>query len=361
MGKKIAKIILGIIGAVLAVLVLGFVWLCVTEYRPADREKAEIAVEGELLPVPAGEPLTIVTWNVGYGALGDNADFFMDGGKSVMTADKDRVQDNMRRVMAELDAIDPEFVFLQEVDKSSARSHRINEVDLVTKHEAERHPTASTFSYNFNVNFIPYPIPPIGRVKSGILTLSDYQLTDAERVQLPNPFSWPVRMANLKRCLNVSRVPVVNAQGEDKELVLINLHLEAYDSGEGKLLQTKMLCDVMQAEREKGNYVIAGGDFNQTFSGTDDSMYPEYDGNWHCGEIDEGAFDSSWQFAMDNGTPTCRSLLTPYVGADDSTFQFYMIDGFIVSDQVQIESVETQDLKFVASDHNPVVMRFVLK
>jgi endonuclease/exonuclease/phosphatase family metal-dependent hydrolase len=60
-----------------------------------------------------------------------------------------------------------------------------------------------------------------------------------------------------------------------KYLVLVNLHLEAYDDGEGKKAQTEMLKQILQEEADQGNYVIAGGDFNQTFSGTDDSMYPE--------------------------------------------------------------------------------------
>ena len=38
-------------------------------------------------------------------------------------------------------------------------------------------------------------------------------------------------------------------------------------------------------------------------------------------------------------------------------FQFYMIDGFIVSDNLEVSSVETMDLGFANSDHNPVLLR----
>ena len=88
----------------------------------------------------------------------------------------------------------------------------------------------------------------------------------AQRQSLPVPFKWPIRVANLKRCLLVERFTVADS---GRELVLINLHLEAYDDGEGKAAQTKMLREFLQAEYEKGNYVIAGGDFNQTFPGPD--------------------------------------------------------------------------------------------
>ncbi len=66
-------------------------------------------------------------------------------------------------------------------------------------------------------------------------------------------------------------------QGGTAELVLVNLHLEAYDDGEGKAAQTAQLAQLLQEERARGNYVIAGGDFNQSFSNVDTSMYPLQD------------------------------------------------------------------------------------
>ena len=72
-----------------------------------------------------------------------------------------------------------------------------------------------------------------------------------------------------------------------------------------------------------------------------------------CGVLDEDEFSKNWQFAMDNTTPSCRSLDRPYDAADKS-FQYYMIDGFIVSDNLKIESVETIDQGFKNTDHNPV-------
>ena len=41
----------------------------------------------------------------------------------------------------------------------------------------------------------------------------------------------------------------------------------------------------MDREVEKGNYVIASGDFNQTFSNVDTSMYPIIWDSWVAGTI----------------------------------------------------------------------------
>ena len=341
----------GFIGRLLLIIILlaaaliGF--LSATEYKPSDIE--ELAVDGdasgELAP---GDSFTVMTWNIGYGALGDNADFFMDGGKGVKTADEQRVQSNMEEVCDRTASLDPDVIFYQEADIDSARSEHINEYLQI---QGTLPDYCSSFGSNFKVKFLPYPVPPIGKVDSGIATFSRCQVSGAQRVQLPIPFSWPVRMANLKRCALISRVPL---RDTDKELVLVNLHLEAYDDGAGKKLQTEKLAGILEEEREKGNYVIAGGDFNQSFSSADLTGYEAQPGKWAAGLLPEEEFGKGWQFLMDDSVPSCRSLDQPYAGADKESFQYYLIDGFIVSDNIKVTSLNTQDLGFVVSDHNPV-------
>ena len=353
LGLVVLRIVL-IVLIIVLVLAAGLVlYLTVTEYKPADEEPVEVETKGTGESVQAGDILKLVTWNCGYGALGDNADFFMDGGSMVKTATKDRVEQNLETIQAELSSLSPDITFLQEVDTDSARSYHIDEVS-----ELQEGSVSSDFAYNYKVSFVPYPVPPMGRIYSGVATDTDLKVDSATRIALPCPFKWPVRAGNLKRCLLVNRVPV---DGSDRELVLVNLHLEAYDDGEGKAAQTKVLCDFLENEYEKGNYVIAGGDFNQTFSGTDTSMYPDKEGTWQCGLLDESAFPETFQFCQDSSTPTCRSLDIPYAGADHDTFQYYVIDGFIVSDNVEVQSCETQDLAFAATDHNPVLLEVKLK
>ena len=345
LGWKIPLIVLGVI--VLLVVWL-FAWLTAAEYRPEDVE--EIPVEGTASRLLApGDQFTVMTWNMGYGALGDNADFFMDGGTGVRTADEVRVQENVDAVLGEITTYLPDVVFLQECDTDSARSHHMDEAAYLT---GALPGYQSAFAYNYRVLFVPYPLPPIGKVNSGIMTLSSYPVSSAERVQLPCPFSWPLRAGNLKRCLMVDRVPI---EGSDRELVLVNLHLEAYDSGEGKIAQTEMLRKTLQAEADAGNYVIAGGDFNQIFSSVE-NPWPSGEGFWQPGELDVSAFSETWQFAMDVDTPSCRSLDRPYAGEERENFQFYLIDGFIVSEGIEIVSMQAHDLDFVHSDHNPVYL-----
>ena len=71
--------------------------------------------------------------------------------------------------------------------------------------------------------------------------------------------------------------------------------------------------------------------------------------------------EAGWMFVSDSKTPTCRLLNQPYDPADTVNTQYYVIDGFIISPNVQLELVETLDLGFENSDHNPVHLRVVLR
>ena len=124
--KWLGMLLLLIVCLVAAMLV----FLSVTEYRPADRETLDIAGEASA-PLHEGDSITVLTWNMGYGALGDNADFFMDGGAMVATADEARVQANLEGMIDQIEAVSPDLLLLQEVDVNSARSHHINETALL--------------------------------------------------------------------------------------------------------------------------------------------------------------------------------------------------------------------------------------
>ena len=356
--KKALKVVLCVLGAVVALAALGILFLTITEYRPADVEQLEVICEehdgGVADPVSpqlqAGEELTVLSWNIGYAGLGEDEDFFMDGGTKKTSADKATVEKYLNGISDTLGALSPDLMMLQEVDVDSARTYRIDESTYVIRGNG-------VHALNYSCPYVPIPWPPIGRVNSGLFTTTRYEISSAERIALPCPFSWPVSTANLKRCLLVSYLPI---EGSDKQLVLVNLHLEAYDDGEGKIAQTKQLREFIQSEYEKGNYVIAGGDFNQVFPGSLD-IYPIIDPElWAPGVLDENLLPDGWTLAYDLDSPSCRLLNQPY-DKDDENTQHYVIDGFILSPNVELTDVQTLGLDFGSSDHNPVFINVKLK
>ena len=348
MKKVLKRVLLGlaiVLGVVLLFAAGLFTYLTITEYRPEETEPAEILNNGQ--NALEKDTVTVLSWNLGYCALGQESDFFMDGGKEVRPESEDVIRKNYDGILAALKAENPDFLILQEVDSDSKRSYSIDEAAALRNDLG----LGSAYALNFSCNYVPYPLPTIGRVRSGLLTLTGYQMTEAQRISLPCPFSWPVSVANLKRCLLVTRTPI---SGTERELVVVNLHLEAYDDGEGKLKQTKQLLEFLSEEYEKGNYVIAGGDWNQIFPDTLKTYPNTHEELWTPGYLDPADLGEGWQYVWDGTNPTCRLLNQPYDPADAAGTQYYVIDGFLISPNLSVEAVNTLDQAFACSDHNPV-------
>lgn len=350
MAKKIIKTVGIILLAIVLVLVAAVGYLTIREYRPDAEEQVEAS--GGTKTLGRGDDFKVMTYNTGYAGLSRDEDFFMDGGSKVQPESKDLVEQNLKGIASVIKEQDADFCFLQEVDRDSKRSYHIDE----QKYYEETLGMEGMFACNFKCDFVPYPLPPIGKVESGLVTMTDFSVDSAARIALPESFKWPVKTCNLKRCMLESRIPI---EGTDKELVLINFHLEAYDSGEGKIAQSKFLAEKLAEEYEQGNYVIAGGDFNQTFEGID--TYPVLNKeNWTPGTIGAEDLPKGFSFAVSDNVPTCRLLNEPYSGNYEDS-QVYVLDGFIVSDNIEVQRIENIDTDFACSDHQPVCLKAVCK
>lgn len=351
--KKALKIILIVILVLVVLVAALLIWLSVTALNP-ETEAAVLTPDAQSDAAHApGDTISVLSWNTGYAALGEESDFFMDGGEQTRPESENIIRKNLDGIISRISQTGADFTFLQEVDSGSTRSYGVLETEEIQTALGQ----TSAYARNYQCSFVPYPMPPIGKVSSGVMTLSTAPIGAAERVALPSPFKWPVSTANLKRCLLVS---YVDLEGTDKQLVLVNLHLEAYDDGEGKAAQTKMLNEFIQSEYEKGNYVIAGGDFNQTFPGALEQYPIKNEELWTPGMLDDSMLPEGWHFAYDASVPTCRLLNEPYDPASENT-QYYVIDGFILSPNVTLNTVETLDAGFVYSDHNPVLLNVTLE
>ena len=346
-----------IIGIPVLSVVLLFLYLTIVEYRPKPVEDVAFTSGKEML-IP-GKTYSIMSWNIGYAGLGKNEDFFMDGGKMIQPKSKAVVEGYFKGIKDVIGTYSADINFIQEIDIKSKRTWNINQYESMKNFLRK----GSAFAYNYKCIFVPIPFPPMGRVGSGVATYTDFETVSAKRHALPVLFKWPTRVANLKRCMLVTRIPVYENGGDSgRELVLANFHLEAFDNGEGKIAQTKALKEFIDAEYAKGNYVIAGGDFNQKFPGSN-NFGPVWLDGWLPGQLDENMLGEGWQFVYDDSKPTCRSNERPYNDADAAAhnWQYHVIDGFIISPNVKNISMNVIDMDFQDSDHNPVYMTFELK
>jgi endonuclease/exonuclease/phosphatase family metal-dependent hydrolase len=341
-----ATILISVLVAVGALLA----FVTIAEYTPEDVESNATIGGAQGDALDRNSEYSITSFNIGYGGLGETEDFFMDGGSNVRPDSKAMVEDNIANIKNKIVELDSDFVLLQEVDEDSKRSYNLNQVDELLLDGME-----GSFAYNYKAAYVPFPLPTIGKVSSGILTMGKFEMLSSERISLPNPFSWPVRTVNLKRAIEVTRYPVADTENE---FVLINLHLEAFDSGEGKLEQTRMLSEIISTEYDKGNYVIAGGDWNQTLV-KDLQVDPARETDWVPGTLDWDSLPD-WEMGVDENAPSGRSLIKPYVGNED-TLAKYFIDGFIVSPNIEIIETRVSVMDHKYSDHEPVKMTFTIR
>lgn len=352
--KTLLKVLLTIILSVV-LLIGGLVgYLALTEYRPQPIIPVQLRGGQQDRALSPGDELIVTSFNIGYAALDQDTDFFMDGGTMSRGISKERVEANLTKIVDFLKWQDSDIYLIQEVDQKSTRSYS---VDQRAKISDSLEDYDSSFGINYQVGWVPVPLQqPMGKVLSGILTLSKFTVSDTSRYVLPGEYSWPTRLAQLDRCLLESRIPLTNR----KELVIAHVHLSAYDEGGFiRNQQLSFLEEYARSEYAKGNYVIIGGDWNHLLSKNPDEFRARHSANWPDWlQLLPRDFLSEFKWAYDEEIPTNRSLEAPY---NPKTSFVVTIDGFLVSPNIEILEVRGHDLGFQFSDHNPVTVRLRLE
>lgn len=343
-----------ILGIILLIPVAVFLFLILyatfTDYRPEKAEllKPEEQVKPEITDSSVFE---LLIWNLGYAGLDRNMDFFYDGGKQVRTSEE-QVKTNFSAIksyLADQDSV--EIIMLQEIDVKSKRSYHMNQVmNLADEIKEYEH----YFGKNYDVFFVPVPPgDPMGSVNSGLLSLTKFEPGVVERYSFPGQYAWPKRLFMLDRCFLVMRFPVSNG----KQLVVINTHNEAYDDGSIRDTQMKYLKDFLLSEFEKGNYIIAGGDWNQCPPHFEQQFNGEVFDSINNKGIDPDYLPGDWHWAYDNSIPTNRRVDITYTKGTTKTT---VIDFYLLSPNMKMLSVKASDLKFEHSDHHPVFLKVAL-
>ncbi len=359
--KTVLKVILFVLLA-LVLVVGGYVaYVFIDYYRLEDNLPIMIsdgqARSAQNSTVPLEEELSIVSYNIGFGAYSDDYSFFMDGGKYSRAFSEEAVLENINGAIDEIKAQNPDFILVQEADVDATRSYHVNERYMVTEAFSEY---SYAYAQNYDSPYLFYPISePHGKNKAGIITLSRYRVESGLRRSLPIEDSF-MKLVDLDRCYSVCRLPLDTG----KTLCLYNLHLSAYSSdGSIAVEQLKILFEDMQAEYAAGNYVVCGGDFNKDILGNSPEVFgiSGEDYTWAQPfpfELLPQGFSLVAPLDEENPVPSARNADAPY----DKQTQFQLtIDGFIVSDNVAVSSSTVIDAGFKWSDHNPVKMVFSLK
>lgn len=350
------KILFIAVASLIAIVILSFVIFflisMIMEFKPSEKEAIQLQGNSGEENLQSGI-ITLMTWNIGYAGMGAETNFFYDGGTMVRPPKDLNVKylDSITHILQNRDSLD--IILLQEVDKRSRRSYFVDQTMCI---QSALPDFASVFAKNYDVLFVPAPMHnPMGKVLGGLMCLSRYKPVSSQRVSFPGNYDWPTRLFTLKRCFVMQRFEA----GNGKELVVINTHNSAFDDGTLRMKQLNKLRVTMLEEYQKGNFVIAGGDWNMnppgfnpiTVSNGDLAMLNV------VGSIPVDFLPSGWHWVYDPNVPTNREVISKYVKNQTPTS---IIDFFLVSPNITVLSSQTNDLGFSFSDHNPLLIKILL-
>ena len=351
--KMILKLIIVCILCLITVAIIYFagvlIYATITEFKSKPNENIPVKPENNS-EIPVEQELNLLTWNIGYGGLGQEMDFFYEGGKMVrptVTQSQKYIQ-GISEVIKNNDSID--FFLLQEVDFNSKRSYYQDQSDLLFSITN----LPLTKAINYKSDYIPVPfLNPMGKVNSGLVTISKYIPEESTRIATPGSYAWPKKLFMLKRCLLITKYKVSGQH----DLVVFNVHNSAYDDAEAlRDEELKLIRSLALEEYNKGNFVIAGGDWNQNPPGLEVSGLNPYKVKT-LRPIPANLMPEGWVWAFDDRLPTNRDLDKPF---DKVMTTCSTIDFFLISPNIEVLETRTLDLEFENSDHLPVLMKIRL-
>jgi endonuclease/exonuclease/phosphatase family metal-dependent hydrolase len=324
--KQFVKYFLRFLVIIIIAFIAFFFWassstLNSTEYKVVSELENKVKPENDTV-------FSIVTYNIGYlsGMTNNRA----------IEKPKQLFDNNMNKVLLETKNVNPDIIAFQEIDYNASRSYDVNQ---------ETEIAALGFNYaaravNWDERYLPFPYWPIkmhfGKVVSGQSIISKYPLKEHQRIVLQRVESEPFYRDAfyLERLAQVVKV-VLNGQ----EVVLINIHLEAFD----KATRVNQFEEVLAIfNKYKNDYpTILLGDFNSTARDKDAVIQKMF----AMKGVGNAAFD------MNNLGNTF-----------DTKNPFERIDYiFYTKNSIEYISGKVLNQFEQASDHLPVEMQFKLK
>ena len=232
----------------LLVLVVGFYFwassptLNSTEYSKLSK------IDGFKSPIN-DTVFSIMTYNIGYlsGMTNNRA----------IAKPKELFDKNLEKVLVETKKVNPDIIAFQEIDYNASRSYNINQEQEIINLGYGYSATA----INWDERYVPFPYWPIsmhfGKVVSGQSILSKYPLKNHERVVLERVANAPF-YRDAFYLERLAQVAIVTLGGKD--VVLINIHLEAFD-GNTRTNQFQEVVSIFNRYKEKYPTILLG-DFN---------------------------------------------------------------------------------------------------
>ena len=324
--KRIIRVLLRLLVLLSVLFVVFFFWA--SSSTMDEKEYSKLIENNYPESVDKDSIYSIVTYNVGYlSGMTNNLP---------IAKPKELFEDNLKKVEKELEKVNPDIIAFQEIDYNASRSYEVNQEEEFSK---------LGYNYiargvNWDERYLPYPYwPPsmhFGKVVSGQSILSKYKLKDYERIVLERVPDSPF----YRDALYLDRlIQVVKVVLEGKEVVVINIHLEAFDKPT-RVRQFNYVLNIFKRYKEKYPTILLG-DFNSKARDQEAIIQKMF-------KI-EGVGNAAFNIQNPENTFDTKDL-------------YERID-YVFYTEKSIEYIEGNVLKAFgqASDHLPIEMKFKLK
>ncbi|MEM6465543.1 MAG: endonuclease/exonuclease/phosphatase family protein [Pseudomonadota bacterium] len=282
--------------------------------------------------------LRVVTWNLGFGALGHEASFIGDGGTSIWPSTRRDVKANVQTIVTTLQELKADVYCLQEVSKGGTQSRGVNILSAISE-------ALPQHQGHFEPDIYVLGRPSRMLLPHGLALFTRLPLLAADHKVLGHS-TW----GGFIQKRHGAQLCALDAG--PSTLRLSNLHLEAYTEEEGKKwAAAQRLFD--WAKSSSAPTVLAG-DWNMLLAplGTQPDADQSYDISWAV-EFPADRLPDGLSLVPAEGVPTNRSVQAPL---SSGRCLFSSLDGFVVSDGIANPSAHVVDLGFGPSDHHPVVL-----
>ena len=245
--KRFLKIIFRLFLILIIAFVIFFFWassstLNESEYSKLETNNHETFIEND-------STFSILTYNIGYLSGMTN--------NRPIAKPRELFDENLEKVLAEIKKVNPTIIAFQEIDYNASRSYHINQQNEIAK---------LGYNYvakavNWDETYVPFPYFPIdmhfGEVVSGQSILSKHPLKKHKRIVLERVADAPFYRDAfyIERLAQVATVTL-----NSKEIILINVHLEAFDKPT-RVNQFQEVLALFNSYKDKYPTILLG-DFN---------------------------------------------------------------------------------------------------
>ena len=321
------------------------------------------------------QSLEAVTYNLNYGIMSPEFSYYLaensysngntTKGNSSRAVSKDRVIMNING-SAELASkgsnANVDFVLFQEIDLNSTRSYYVDEKDILDNVLLN---FGNVYAETGSSNYVFSPLSsPLGKTDSRMALYSNFQMGFRIRYSLPSATQFLSKYGTNDNCVILTRFKTSGSG----MLTIVNVNVSQYEDDEIRESDLSAIYNIINDEyNTKGNYVLVGGSFSYLLHSTEGEFLnnmntPSWSKNLpECFSADKlaeiGFRICKDEVAVDRSIGTTRDTSTEY---NRGVNYEAITDGFIVSNNILVESTEVIDNGYLYSSHNPVKLTFKL-